>query len=288
MTADAFIDSPVEEILAGVSRLATLPEVTTRILETIDDPDATADALEDLIAGDPVLSARVLKVVNSAFYGSPATVDTIKQAVVMLGLGGVKNIALAASFAKLFGGRQTIGKMDPQGPWLHSTAVAATAKLISRHTGGDGNALFLAGLLHDVGTLMLMQVKRSDFIRLLQATESDEGETYSSAELRIFGATHEEVGAALCRKWNFPQSIQDSISFHHNPGALEGEAQRNALVVGLADRLAAEAGIGYCCAAKENTLIEQIGTDLGLTDTQLAEIREQLPAATQFAEQFAA
>ena len=97
-------NSVIDSALARVARLATLPEITTRILEVLDNPNATADDLEQLVSSDPILSAKVLKVVNSSFYGMPAEVSSIKQAIVLLGVGGLKNIALAASLAKLFGG----------------------------------------------------------------------------------------------------------------------------------------------------------------------------------------
>lgn len=113
-TAETAANPAVEAALSRVSRLATLPEITTRILEVLDNPDTTADELKQLVSSDPVLSARVVKVVNSSFYGMPAAVNSIKQAIVLLGMGGLRNIALAASLSRLFGGMPNERLIDLQ------------------------------------------------------------------------------------------------------------------------------------------------------------------------------
>jgi len=285
MTTTPPENSVIEAALSRVSRLATLPEVTTRILEVIDNPNATADELEALVASDPVLSARVLKVVNSSFYGMPAAVNSIKQAIVLLGMGGLKNIALAASLAKLFGGMPIEGDFDPQGPWQHSAAVAAAAKLISAHAGADGEELFLAGLLHDVGSVIAMQALRQQFMQLVERRGSKPDEPYEVAERECLGATHEEFGIALCRSWNFPESIQAAVEFHHNPDAIEGELRRAAQIVCVADYIAAKSGIGYCGAVNIEQAPLEVIAELGLSDEHIDSILERLSEAEDLAEQ---
>ena len=285
MTEETAINPVVVDALASINRIATLPKIAGRILELLDDPNATADDLQKVIAGDPVLSARVLKVVNSSFYGMPAAVSSIKQAVVMLGLSGVKNIALAASLSKLFGGRHSPGDLDPQGPWQHSTGVAAAAKLISGHIGGDGESLFLAGLLHDVGTLIAMQAMRQQFAELIEDRKGLTEDAYTDMERRILGTTHEELGAALCRRWNFPKEIQAAVEFHHRPDATDGELRRVAQIVYVADHLAAESEIGYSCTPADGEIPEAVTNALGLTVEVLSEVRAQLPEAAALAEQ---
>ncbi len=278
-------NSVVDDALARVGRLATLPEITTRILEVLDNPNATADELEKLFSSDPVLSAKVLKVVNSAFYGMPATVNSIKQAIVLLGVGGLKNIALAASLAKLFGGMPQQNDFDPQGPWQHSAAVGAAAKLICGHVGGDGEEMFLAGLLHDVGTVIALQTLRQQFIDLVARRAANPDEPHVVAERECLGATHEEFGIALCRSWNFPPSIQAAVEFHHDPNAADEEYRRNAQIICLADHIAAAAQIGYCGAVSGETLPEDIVEDLGLTEAQLEDIAERMSESTGLADQ---
>jgi putative nucleotidyltransferase with HDIG domain len=278
-------NSVIDAALSRVSRIATLPQTTTRILEVLDDPDATASELEELVSSDPILSAKVLKVVNSSFYGIPAKVGSIKQAIVMLGLGGLKNIALAASLAKLFGGMPAQGGFDPQGPWQHCAAVAAAAKLISDLTGADGDEMFLAGLLHDVGTVIALQAFRQEFIALVEQHKTSPDESYEIAERRILGATHEEFGLALCRSWNFPQSIQAAVEFHHKPMQCDTEFRRAAQIVCVADHVAAQCGIGYCGGADDEEVPVDVVNELGLSDEQLASVRELIPEAAGLAEQ---
>jgi putative nucleotidyltransferase with HDIG domain len=280
-------NSVIDSALARVARLATLPEITTRILEVLDNPNATADELEQLVSSDPVLSAKVLKVVNSSFYGMPASVNSIKQAIVLLGVGGLKNIALAASLAKLFGGMPQQNDFDPQGPWQHSAAVGAAAKLICSHIGGNGEEMFLAGLLHDVGTVIALQALRQQFIELVARRAAKPEETYVVAERECLGATHEEFGIALCRSWNFPPSIQAAVEFHHDPYAADEAYRRDAQIICLADHLAADAEIGYCGAVSGETLPANVISDLGLTEEQLENIRERMREAAGLADQLA-
>ncbi len=280
-------NSVIDAALSRVSRLATLPEITTRILEVIDNPNATADELEQLVSGDPVLSAKVLKVVNSSFYGMPASVSSIKQAIVLLGVGGLKNIALAASLARLFGGMPSQNDFDPQGPWQHSAAVGAAAKLICNHVGGNGEEMFLAGLLHDVGTVIVLQALRQQFNELVARRAANPDEPYDVAERETLGATHEEFGIALCRSWNFPASIQAAVEFHHNPEGAAAEFRRDAQIICLADHIAAGSGIGYCGAIAEAQLPADIVAALGLSNEQLEDIRERMADAAGLADQIA-
>jgi putative nucleotidyltransferase with HDIG domain len=280
-------NSVIDAALGRVARLATLPEITTRILEVLDNPNATADELEQLVSSDPVLSAKVLKVVNSSFYGMPASVNSIKQAIVLLGVGGLKNIALAASLAKLFGGMAPQSDFDPQGPWQHSAAVGAAAKLICGHVGGNGEEMFLAGLLHDVGTVIALQALRQQFSDLVARRAANPDEPYVVAERECLGATHEEFGIALCRSWNFPPSIQAAVEFHHDPDAAEEEYRRDAQIICLADHIATQAEIGYCGAVSAAELPASIIAALGLTEAQLEDIAEKMNEAAGLADELA-
>lgn len=270
-------DSPViEEALSRISRLATLPEVVTRIMDLVDDPDASATDLESLVSGDPVLSTRVLKVVNSSFYGMPASVTSIQQAIVVLGMDALRNVVLAASLTKMFQGRVVQSEFDARGIWEHSTTVSAAAKLVAEQLGIKSGDFFIMGLLHDVGTLIQFQTMRKQFRELAEATRNSNADEFRAAEKRYIGATHEEFGLALCDKWNFPEPIKAAVGYHHNPGLLEGELRRAAQVIAVADSLASEAGHGFCCAAEPGCATASVA-GLGLSDEALERIRAELP-----------
>src|SRR5947207_13992778 len=125
----------ITEAVNSISHIATLPEITLKIIELVDNPRSTAQDLNKLISNDPALVSRILKVVNSAFYGLPGQIGSINRAVVLLGLNAVKNIAIAASLAKLFRGGQICPSFNARDLWNHSIAVATGTRLLSEKVG---------------------------------------------------------------------------------------------------------------------------------------------------------
>jgi HD-like signal output (HDOD) protein len=125
----------VENAIREISHIATLPEVTLRIIELVEDPTSTAQDLHGVISNDPALSSRILKVVNSSFYGLPGQIASINRAIVMLGLNAVKNIAIAASLAKLFRGGELTPTFSAKELWNHSNSTAIGCKMISDAAG---------------------------------------------------------------------------------------------------------------------------------------------------------
>lgn len=281
MNAQAQSNPVVTKALANVTHLATLPHVTARVLKLVDDPEVTAVELERLVSTDAVLAARVLKVVNSAFYGRPASVNSIRQAIVMIGFPGLRVVALAASLTKLFRVTSAYTHFDPRGPWLHSAAVATAARLIAERVGGDSDELFLAGLLHDVGTVIALQALRNGYIDLLSLRNANPQQEFLALERKALKTTHEELGLALCDKWNFSTTMRAAIGAHHDPMALDGEGRRVAAIIFVADFLAAEAQIGYCCAADGGALRADVVDVLGLSGKALDDVRRQLPEAAE-------
>ena len=280
MPAERAHNPVVADAMANVSRLATLPQTAAKILKVVDDPETTSNELEQIVVNDAVLSARVLKVVNSPFYGMPASINSIQRAIVVLGMPGLKNIVLAASLAKLFRSGRTQNGFDPKGPWRHSTAVGVAARTIAKEVGGDAEEMFLLGLMHDVGTVIQLQAMTEKFARLVQARSKDPEEPYADAEQRIIGATHEEIGLALCEKWNFPETIQNIVGHHHSPNSLDEAAQRSGQIIALADRFAVRLGIGYCVDATSEFDEAQA---LGLSTKFCEQTCERLPAASSVA-----
>ena len=141
----------VDSALKGISHIATLPEITLRIIELVEDPSSTAQDLNNIISNDPALCSRILKVVNSAFYGLPRQIGSINRAIVLLGLNAVKNIAIAASLTKLFRGGDLCPHFSARKLWIHSIAVAAGSKLLCDELNlGLPDEAFLAGLARDI------------------------------------------------------------------------------------------------------------------------------------------
>ncbi|MGP1309967.1 MAG: HDOD domain-containing protein [Phycisphaerales bacterium] len=276
---EKIVDNAIQEI----SHIATLPEITLRIVELVEDPTSTAQDLHAVISNDPALCSRVLKVVNSAFYGLPGQVGSINRAIVLLGLNAVKNIAIAASLAKLFRGGEVNSHFSARKLWAHSSATATAAKLIADKIRlGMPDEAFLAGLMHDIGVMVEMQYDRHKLITVLEQLEIDAAGVPTNDMLEIegqvFNADHQDFGAGLCRKWKFPRSLALVTGYHHDPFALPEEERTLALIVYVADRLviAAEES-GYRLDIADDTIMPEALAELDLTQADLDEIAAALP-----------
>lgn len=269
------------QTVAGLGQLATLPTVTLQIMRLADDPHATGDALDRLLVADPTLGARVLRVVNSAFYGLPGTVTTTGAAIVRLGFAAIRNIAIAASLTRMFrGGRLTL-TFDAKDVWRHSVAVAEAARLLARRSRrGSADEALLAGLLHDIGIVVAMQGCRTEFEQLLDALDANDEAAYADAEREHLGTTHALLGAELSRRWGFPVTLASVAEHHHAPMALDISVRTLPALVHVADHLAVRAGEGYTRTVSGETLDPDAVAWLGLKESDLEELAALLPAAT--------
>lgn len=272
----------VTAALGDVSHIATLPEVTNKIIALVEDPESTAADLHKVITHDPALGARILKVVNSAFYGLPGQVGSMERAVVLLGLNAVKNIAVAASLNKLFKGGQIGGSFDARDLWSHSLATAAGTRLLAAEVGLKlPDEAFLVGLIHDIGLMVEVQACRSGFEAALARLEAEPTLTLRQAELAEVGATHEQFGAGLCKLWKFPTSFAAVTGFHHRPWELPANARMLASLVYVADLLSERVGCGIVRGAEPLEPRPAVLTELNLTPATLDRICEALPAAIE-------
>ncbi|MFM9995169.1 MAG: HDOD domain-containing protein [Phycisphaerales bacterium] len=272
----------VSEAIREISHIATLPEITLRIVELVESPKSTAQDLHKVIANDPALCSRILKVVNSSFYGLPGQIGSINRAIVMLGLNAVKNIAIAASLAKLFRGGDLTPGFSAKALWKHSVSVAATAKLLADKLGmAFSDEAFLAGLLHDIGLMVEMQYDRNKLVEVLQQVGvNDEGVPavdLLEIEERVFGANHQHFGAALCEKWKFPNNFRYATGHHHNPTALPHDSRTIPCVIHAADRLVAETGESFRLDLPTTTIGADVMEVLKLSGDRLTELRAALP-----------
>lgn len=274
----------VDAAISEISHIATLPEITLKIIELVESPTSTAHDLHKVISQDPALCSRILKVVNSSFYGLPGQIGSINRAIVMLGLNAVKNIAIAASLVKLFRGGELTSSFGAKSLWDHCSHVAAAAKLINdRMRLGLGDEAYLAGLIHDIGVVVEMQFDRSALVEVIERTAPDrEGVPANdmlAVELETYGANHQDFGAGLCEKWKFPASFASVTGHHHNPLELPPESQVLTSVIYIADRLAAEAPGGYRLDILDTTMNQRVLDVIKMTGAQLDSIREEFLTA---------
>src|SRR5579864_7130738 len=165
----------INEAVNAISHIATLPEITLKIIELVENPRSTAQDLNKLISNDPALVARILKVVNSAFYGLPGQIGSINRAIVLLGLNAVKNIVIAASLAKLFRGGRVSPHFSAKDLWTHSIAVGVFSKmLVVKINNTLPDEAFLAGLIHDMGILVELQAFREPLVEIAERSTKEE------------------------------------------------------------------------------------------------------------------
>jgi len=270
----------VEAAIQKSRQIATLPNVVVRIIQHCEDPRATMEELNTIILMDPVLVARVLKLVNSAYYGMSGQVKSIKQATMMLGVNAVKNIAIAASLVKLVRRGLVSDDFDAGELWTHSIAVAAGSRLLSRRCKlVTADEAFLGGLIHDMGIIVEMQACGSQFAQLIRKVSKDREVSFRRVEEEIVGASHEAFGTGLCQAWNFPLSLQYATSHHHRPWDLEPEHRLLPALVHVADILAARTGLGYTRTIETEAIDPQVALWLNLTEQDFEEIVAELPDA---------
>jgi putative nucleotidyltransferase with HDIG domain len=204
----------------AAQQLPSAPEIAQRMLVAVNREEATVDDLAKLIARDQSLTARLLRLANSAFFATRARVTNIPQAVMLLGFSRVRNLVLGLSIWTTLDGGDPAGRRYRSRMWMHTAMVAATAKAIADRTGADGSTAFAAGLLHDIGKLVLGLRLGASYRSLLDEA-AERGEGAETVELEAFGCHHATVGGWLLQLWQLPPALVDPVALHHEP--LEAE-----------------------------------------------------------------
>lgn len=277
--------SIVEKAIASVGDIATLPEVTVKIIEIVEDPRSTARDLHDVIKKDPALSAKVLKVVNSAFYGLPGQIASVDRAVVLLGLAAVKNIAIATSVARMFKGGNLATGYTAKDLWRHSVGVAVAAKLIGKASGEPAaqDELFLAGLIHDLGILIERQVFPDQLAEIIKRCAAGQG-TFLELENQLIGADHQAFGDALTTRWKFPRHLRAVVGFHHMPERLSAELRRVVNIIHVADVLCCEDKVGFCLTAADRKVDDELLKTIDVSRESMEALRQQFQEELSSAE----
>src|SRR5437868_11848424 len=183
--------SALQDIIKKVTTIATLPEVTAKIIQTVEDPKSTAASLHQIVAHDPALVTRILKVVNSAFYGLPGQIGSVERAIVLLGLNAVKNIAVAASLGQLFRGAKLCEGFTARDLWTHCIAVGVAARDLAKQMKLPlADEAFLAGLIHDIGIVMSLQTVPDQLRAVCEAARTS-GRDFCQVEREVIGADHQ-------------------------------------------------------------------------------------------------
>jgi len=225
----------------NIRDLPTLPVVANNIIQITQNPKSSALEVGKAISQDQALTSKVLRMANSAYYGFPQKITTINHAIVILGFASIRNLVLAVSVFDMFSKRS--GNFDRGGFWKHSLACGVTAKLIAKRLGiNNFEEIFISGLIHDLGKLVLDAYFGEEFTRVIDLVKV-KGIPIREAEQELLGLDHAAVGGILANKWNLPPQLLKVIRFHHNPPQA-GESMRVVAIVHVADVLCRAAGIG--------------------------------------------
>ena len=207
----------LNRLIRRVDDLPTLPMTVLKITELVNNPKSSARDLAGVITDDQVLTARLLKLVNSAFYGFPQRISTVTGAIVLLGFDAIRNLLLTTSLFDFFskGGRAC--PVSREALWDHSLGCAVGAKILGKHIRYDKvEELFVAGLLHDIGKIVEMLFMPDPFTRVAELAATNET-LLVTVEEQMLGFTHAEVGELLARRWNLPDKLMQVIAHHHHP-----------------------------------------------------------------------
>jgi len=276
--------------LAGyIDKMPPLPTSVGKVLEICQKPNAQPSDLNRVISLDPVLLARVMKLINSAYYGISQEVTSLVRAIIMLGLNTVKNLALSTAVLGSLNtahGKNAVLNLD--GFWLHSLCVGVTAKHLARLRGvaaQDQETYFFCGLLHDIGKVPLNNRAPEDYLTALH-TSSDQRMALVLAEAQVLDFTHADAGGLIIDAWQLSDDIRDVVAWHHDPLGYQGSHRDLVFTVLAADYFANILEIGFSGNRYPSPPPPEVYRHLGLTWTQIEAVeplvRQEIERAKVF------
>ncbi len=262
-----------EQILARVKQLPMLSTAVVRVADLARDERSSAADFEKVIRPDPALTANLLRIVNSAYFGLRKRADSVRQAVTLLGVRRTSEVAAAAALAPIIPGQLPGYQVEASAFWLHSVAVAVLSERLSGELGVKRPDLtFTAGLLHDVGKLAVGAFVEGASAEILARVRGG-GLTFVSAEREVLGVDHTEVGATVSEAWRLPQAVVDVARWHHAPGETPARADRMLVdLVHVADALSHSLGMGADVGEMARTVDKGTETRLGIRARRLERV----------------
>lgn len=266
----------IRKTLESISTIPTLSIVIDKLARLLQNPQTSAEEIGRAITTDQALASKVLKLVNSAFYGFPGKIGTITHAVVILGFSTVKNIVLTASIFDAFLNRKgQHSEFSMENFWMHSIACGAASQTIARHIGfKEKEECFIAGLIHDIGKIILCHYFPEEFDHVFQ-TARQNGLLFYESEKQTMGITHEEIGGIITQRWNLPANLQSAVQFHHAPSSTR-DFYTLTSIVHAADILVRALDIGNGGDDKIPLMSDNVWKDLGLENLALQSVFEDV------------
>jgi len=215
--ANTKAEKTFEKIYSQIKYLPSLPSVVVTILQKLNDPQSSVQDLAKALSYEQSLASRVLKLANSAYYGFPRKVDTLTKAVTIIGYNSIRNIVLVTNLFDSLEQKKQARTLNRMYFWQHSLGCGAAAEVIGTKLGfKNGEEIFLAGLLHDIGKVVLDAFLHDKYKMVFEHTQEHDL-LLLEAEKEILGASHAEFGRMLAESWNLPHSLSAAIGYHHEP-----------------------------------------------------------------------
>lgn len=236
-----------KKIFAKINSLPALPVVIPKLLSLLEDKEARAEQVVDTVSHDPALSSKILQVANSAYYGFPQKISSLERAIALLGFNMVKSLALSIGVVHALPKEKAGHAFSHEDLWVHSLSVATLMRHIGqriKQNQENTEYLFIIGLLHDVGKIVLDQFFPEEFQKVLILVDEDNTLPFHEAELRAIGIDHGETGAILLSRWKFPGVIIQPIHMHHQSQIEERIDRSDLAILKVSDSLAQRVGVG--------------------------------------------
>ena len=254
-----------------------LSTTVTKVLETCNNPGASANDLQRVISFDPVLTARVLKLINSAYYSLGVPITSLTRAIVMLGLNTVKNLALSFAVLENLRSKDHFSVFSPYEFWTHSLCVGVIAKSLAAaigHTPQGMEAFFVAGLLHDLGKIPLSRQFPEEYHQVRETAAKGQA-TLCDIENRLLGMNHCTVGCMISKKWRLGSRLVETLSYHHKPDDSSEVDRDFVFIISLANQFAHYLSIGSAVdGVADNQQIEYLNGRVGVDWKILHELGE--------------
>ncbi|MDR2020272.1 MAG: HDOD domain-containing protein [Treponema sp.] len=236
-----------ERIDEYIRNMPSLPTTVAKVLEVCNNPQTSPADLNHVISLDPVLVGRVLKLINSAYYGLGQQVTNLARAIIMLGINTVKNLALSTAVMGNLSSKKDFQGLNMEGFWRHSLCVGVAAKILAKQRGIDTKQTeeyFTAGLLHDIGKIPLNAVLSKEYMLTVSAADRERLSLFR-AEDKTLGMNHTSAGAMIVKAWRLEGAVGETIMHHHNYGEYSGPHKDVLFSIAAANRFASIMEIGF-------------------------------------------
>lgn len=260
----------VIEIINKIKSFPSIPGAAVKLLSLLDNPNCTAAQLEEILKYDAGLTANIIKLSNSAYFGMMTKVGSVKQAIVVIGFKRLKQLILTSCFNAIMGKQVSGYELSAGELWRHSIAVSVAAEgLAAELKITDSDDIFTASLLHDIGKLIMGEFVKEDLEAIRRAASNEV--PFEIAEEMVLGMNHAAIGAVMLKNWSFPEKIVDAVRWHHNP---EEAPKQNIItdLVHVANILSLMIGIGLGSDGLQYELIPSVIKRLGLNNSHIESV----------------